>query len=412
MAKRKTTKRSRRERKVSRPAAPPRMVESDQAGTETQRRSPAPHPSDGFSRRDGLALAVLGLLIAACYFPATRHGFVWDDEILTTLDAIRNWSGLWDLWFAPGSAYRQGGVGEGHYWPLLYTTFWLEHKLWGFAPAGYHLVNLGLHFANTALLWRLLERLGAPGAWFAAALFAVHPVHVESVAWVIARKDLLATLFYLAAFLFWLRYDEAPRTRRYAATLALYAAGVLCKSIAVTLPGALLIWQWWKRGRVTGPELRRLLPFFGLGLAIASLDWRIYQKWNLSFDYSLVERVQIAAHSLWFYASQWLWPFDLGLMYSHWEIGVESASAWGYVLAAVAAVGLLWWLRGRIGRGPLACVLFFGVALSPVLGFVDFGYMNISFVARPIPVSGRSRNRGADRRRCGHRGGPAAGRVP
>ena len=346
---------------------------------------PEPGPPAGFSgafsRRGGLALVVLALLIAASYFPATRLGFVWDDVILTTLDAIREWGGLADLWFAPGSAYRQGRIGEDHYWPLLYTTFWLEHKLWGFAPAGYHIVNLLIHFANTALVGRLLERLGVPGAWFAAALFAVHPLHVESVAWVIARKDLLATLFFLAAFLAWLRFVEGPRAGRYAAALALYAAGMLCKSIAVTLPAALLIWHWWRRGRVTGAELRRLLPFFVVGLAIAGLDLWIYEKVNLSFDHSPVERLQIAAHSLVFYAGKLLWPADLALLYPHWEIGVASPSAWGYVAGVAAALGLLWWLRHRTGRGPLACVLFFAVALSPVLGFMDFGYMNVSFVA-------------------------------
>ena len=129
----------------------------------------------GFSRRDGLAALALCLLVGVSYVPAIRLGFVWDDVIITTLKAVRDWSGIWDLWLAPGSAYRQGAVGEDHYWPLLYTTFWLEHKLWGFAPAGYHAVNVALHFINTALLWRLLLRLQVRGAWWIAAVFAVHP---------------------------------------------------------------------------------------------------------------------------------------------------------------------------------------------------------------------------------------------
>ena len=149
----------------------------------------------------------------------------------------------------PANAYLQRDAVEGHYWPLLYTTFWIEHKLWGFAPPGYHALNLVLHFVNTALLWRLLLRMGVPGAWFAAALFAVHPLHVESVAWVISRKDLLSALFYLTAFFMWIRFVEAPCPRRYAASLLLFAAALLCKSVAITLPAALLIWQWWKEDR-------------------------------------------------------------------------------------------------------------------------------------------------------------------
>ena len=176
------------------------MATANEKKPAEKRETGVPEP---FSRRDAAALLVLALLTGCSYFRTIGLGFAWDDVIITTLTAIRDWSGIWDLWFAPGSAYRQGSVGEDHYWPVLYTTFWLEHKLWGFAPAGYHAVNVALHFINTALLWRLLARLGVPGAWWAAALFAVHPVHVEAVAWVIARKDLLSALFYLAAFIAW-----------------------------------------------------------------------------------------------------------------------------------------------------------------------------------------------------------------
>ena len=333
----------------------------------------------GFSGRDTLAMAALGLLVAASYFPATRLGFVWDDVIITTLNAIREWSGIWDLWFAPGSAYRQGTVGEDHYWPLLYTTFWLEHKLWGFAPAGYHIVNILIHFANTALLWRLLRRLAVPGAWLAAAVFAVHPLHVESVTWVIARKDLLSALFYLAAVMTW--FAESPRPWRHAAAPALFAAAMLCKSIAVTLPATLLLLCWWKEGRVTGKDLVRLLPLFLVGLVIATIDLLFYQRVNLAFDYTVVERTLIAAHSLWFYAGKLLWPVDLALLYPHWNIEITNPRAWAYVVASVIVVAALWFLRHRIGRGPLTCVLFFAVTLSPMLGFLDYGYMNISFAA-------------------------------
>ena len=335
----------------------------------------------GFSRRDGLAALALCLLVGVSYFPAIRLGFVWDDVVITTLKAVRDWSGIWDLWLAPGSAYRQGAVGEDHYWPLLYTTFWLEHKLWGFAPAGYHAVNVALHFINTALLWRLLLRLQVRGAWWIAAVFAVHPLHVEAVTWVIARKDLLSALFYLAAFTTWLRFAEAPRPGRYVMTLALFAAGMLCKTIVVTFPAALVIWHWWKQDRVTGADLLRLLPFFLVGLILAGVDMAIYQKVNMSFDYTLAERTLIAAHSFWFYVWKLLWPAHLALLYARWDIDVTDALAWGTVAAAVGVFTALWFLRHRIGRGPLACALFFALTLSPVLGFVDYGYMNVSFVA-------------------------------
>ena len=321
---------------------------------------------------------VLCLGVAVSYFPALSAGFVWDDVIVTNAGPIRSPSGLWQIWFEPRALNRY----EGHYWPLLYTTFWLEHKLWGFAAAGYHAVNLLLHAAVTLLLWRLLLRLGVAGAWIAAAVFAVHPLHVESVVWVIGRKDLLATLLYLACALAYIRFTEERRRGPYLLAVVLFALGLLSKSTVVTLPVALLIWHWWKQGRVTGADVARVLPFFLLGFGITFADWAYY-KGNevISFGYSLIERALIAAHALWFYAGKLVWPAELAIIYPLWEVSTGDPLAWGYFAAAAATGVLLWALRHRIGRGPFAGVLFFVVTLSPTLGFVDYGFMQFSFVA-------------------------------
>ena len=338
--------------------------------------------SSGVPHADIAAVAVLALLVAASFFPAVRGGFVWDDTIITALDSVRDWGGIWKIWFDPRGAFIQGETGEGHYWPVVYSTFWLEHKLWGFSPAGYHVVNILLHFANTALLWRLLSRLAVPGAWFAAALFAVHPLHTESVAWIIARKDLLSGMFYLLAFGMWVRFLESPCRRRYVAALALFAAGLLCKTVVVTLPVALLILQWWRAGRVTREDVLRLLPFFAVGFAFALGDTLYYKDLEaLSLGYSMVERMLIAARALCFYAGKLMWPADLAVVYPHWDVSAGSPVAWACAAASAGTVAALWFLRRRTGRGPLACVLFFAVTLSPVLGFIDYGYMQFSFVA-------------------------------
>ena len=334
-----------------------------------------------YSRQDVLAFLALGLLVIVPYLPAMLWGsFVWDDRILTLSQAVPDWSGLWRLW--SGEAYTMDDTPEAHYWPLVYTTFWLEHKLWGFAPAGYHIVNVLLHLVNTLLVWQLLRRLAVPGAWMVAAVFAVHPLHVESVAWVIERKDLLSGLFYLAAVLAWMRFVEQPRRGRYAGALALYVAGLLSKSIVVTLPVALLIWHWWKQGRVTSTDLLRLVPFGVVGLVITVGDLSFSRSVEpLSLGYSLTERMLIAARALWFYAGKLLWPSELAVIYPLWDIRVGDPLAWGYLIAAVALVVFLWGFRQRIGRGPLAGALFFAVTLLPVLGFVDYGYMEYAFVA-------------------------------
>ena len=208
----------------------------------------------------------------------------------------------------------------------------------GFEPLGYHLVNVLLHLVNSVLVWRLLLRLAVPAAWTVAALFAVHPLHVESVAWIIERKDLLSALFYLTAVFAWMRFVEAPGRRRYVLALALFTAGLLSKSVVVTLPAALIIWHCWKRGGVTRADFRRLAPFFAVGLCITMADFVLYaSRVPLSLGYSMVERLLIAARAWWFYAGKLLWPVDLAVIYPLWEIRAGDPVAWAYVLAAAAS---------------------------------------------------------------------------
>ena len=334
--------------------------------------------NDGAGGR-GLFAAGLVLLVLASYLPAMLWGgLVWDDRVWSRAAAVLDWSGLWTIWFSPSLIEK-----ELHYWPLVYTTFWLEHKIWGLAPAGYHVVNVILHAVNTVLLWRVLGRLSLPGAGLAAAVFAVHPLHVESVAWIIERKDLLSALFYLSAVLAWLSYLESRERWRYGLVLLLFAAGLLSKSIVVTLPAALLIVQWWREGVTTGRDVLRVAPLFLLGLLIVVGDLNFYwaRRELGSLDYSFVERLLIAGRALWFYAGKLVWPTDLAVVYPLWDIRADDVRAWLYPVSALGLAVLLWLLRRRIGRGPLAGAVYFAVTLSPMLGFVDFGYMQYSFVA-------------------------------
>lgn len=381
MAKRRPTEKTPHQRSVSSKSTRQERRQAARDDSKAKRTVVTASPltaAVSYSRQDVLALVALGLLVIVSYLPAMLWGgFVWDDSLCIKVDPVREVSGLWQIWFSP-SALEE----EHHYWPLVYTTFWLEHKLWGFAPAGYHIVNVLLHLANTLLVWHLLRRLAVPGAWVVAAVFAVHPLHVESVAWIIERKDVLSGLFYLASVLAWMRFVEKPSSRWYVWSLVLYAVGLLSKSIVVTLPAALLIWHWWKQGRLTSTDLWRLVPFFAVGLVITVGDLSFYRSESTaSLDYSLAERMLIASHALWFYAGKLLWPSELAVIYPRWDIRVANPLAWGYLVAAVALAVALWGFRHRIGRGPLAGVLFFAVTISPVLGFVDYTYMEYAFVA-------------------------------
>ena len=330
-----------------------------------------------WQRLDFLLLGVLAAMMAVAYWPALFAVFFWDDSTFITESAqMLGLSGLADIWFNPA------GNEETHYWPLVYTSFWLEHKLWGFDPFGYHLVNLLLHGANTLLLWRLLVRMAVPGAWLAAALFALHPVHVEAVAWAIARKDLLASFFYLLAGACWLRYREAPRAGIYLALLAAFAAGMLSKSLTITLPAMLLVWVWWQHGRIGRQDLLQVAPVFLVGMAIAafSLYWFISRTF-IEYEYSLPARFIIASKALWFYAGKILWPYPLSLLYPHWDVEPTRLLNWLALPAALAVAISLWLAQRRIGRGPLAAALFFAITLSPVLGFANNSFIKFSFVA-------------------------------
>ena len=277
------------------------------------------------------------------------------------------------------------------YYPLAFTSFWIEYRLWGADPLGYHLVNLALHAVSAVLLWRVLQALGVPGAWFAAALFALHPVHVESVAWISERKNVLSGAFYLASALAYLRYAGEPRRgerrarRLYAASLALFLCALLAKTVSCTLPAALLLALWWKHGRVDRRDLLALAPFFalgiGLGLATVWLERHAVGASGAAWNLSWIDRCLIAGRALWFYLGKLVWPEPLIFIYPRWRIDAGAAWQYLYPVAALGVVAGLWLLRGRLGRGPLASALFFAGTLLPALGFFDVYPMRFSFVA-------------------------------
>ena len=364
------------------------MSTPDRAGVHRQDpngSAPLPHARHGvlaslhgMSPQQAQWVLAVALLAVMSYFPALQGGFVWDDVIFSEEPVIHAADGLRSIWFAPADIRN-----EGHYWPLVYTSFWLEHRVWGLEPLGYHAVNIVLHLLNCLLLWRLLLRLRVPGAAVIAAVFAVHPVHVESVAWIIERKDVLSGLFYLSAVLVWTRFVAEPRPARYALALGLFTAGLLSKSVVVTLPVALLIWHWWRQGRVRRIDLLRLAPFAAVAAAITAGD--------LSF-YTSREPLELGYYAGGAGADRGPRPVVLCR-----QAGVAGES--GGDLSAVgdrrrrpAGDGCISsrrrrWRRGcgwhgaGSGRGPLAGVLFFAVTLGPVLGFVDYGYMQFSLVA-------------------------------
>ncbi|MFO8008889.1 MAG: tetratricopeptide repeat protein [Candidatus Brocadiia bacterium] len=343
------------------------------------------------SRRKALLAGLLLFALAvSAYLPATQSGFIWDDDDYVQQNRLlRSLAGLRRIWFEPTATPQ--------YYPLVHTTYWLEYHLWGLEPAGYHVVNILLHAMCAVLAWRVLRSLQVPGAWVAAAVFAVHPVHVESVAWITERKNVLSGVFYLGAALAYVRYalpergkpDAGPRRYGsrwlYAASLALFVLALLSKTVACSLPAAALLVLWWKRGRPKWQDVRDLAPFFVVGIALGLVTvWlerhqvgAAGREWSLS----AVERVLIAGRALWFYAGKLAWPAELTFTYPRWEVNPAVWWQYAFPASAVACVVALALARRRIGRGPLVGVLFFAGTLVPALGFFDVYPMRFSFVA-------------------------------
>ncbi len=324
-----------------------------------------------------LAVALLFGATLLAYLPAVHGGFIWDDDAHVTRPDLRPVHGLWRIWFELGATQQ--------YYPLVHSAFWVGHRLFGDNPVGYHLVNILLHASAAGLAWRILRRLAIPGAYLAAAVFALHPVHVESVAWITELKNTLSAVFYLASAWAYLRFDEERRTRWYLLATGLFVLGLSSKTVTATLPAALLVLFWWRRGRLSWKrDALPLLPWLGLGaaagLATAWVERMIVGAEGEAFALTAVERCLLAGRVIWFYLGKLLWPAHLIFIYPRWDV---SAGAWWqylFPLGAAALLAALWLLRRR-RRGPLAAMLFFVGTLFPVLGFFNVYPFRFSFVA-------------------------------
>lgn len=326
------------------------------------------------------------LLTFVAYASAARNGFIWDDDrYVVNNELLANRDGLRKIWFVVGATDQ--------YYPLSYTTFWIEKRIWGDNPAGYHVVNILLHSANALLLWRLLAMLGIPGAALAGLLFAVHPMHVESVAWITERKNTLSLLFYLLAALAYARFDGwresdvtlARRWGAYVGAIGLFALALLSKTAVATFPAAILLIVWWRRGRLAIRDIAPTLPMFMLAILSGYVTVLVESSHvSLETGDTLLDwpsRLIVAGRATWFYLGKLAWPNPLCFTYPRWAI--DPTNVLQYLDAAMAValiVGLVATAR-RIGRGVLVAVLFYGGSLLPVLGFVDVYAMRYSFVA-------------------------------
>ncbi len=334
-------------------------------------------PANPFAWSNVRVGAAIILLTLVAYLPALHAGFIWDDDGHITRADLRDLSGLLRIWFEFGATQQ--------YYPVLHSAFWLEHLVWGDSPLGYHLLNVLLHASAACLFCTLLRRLAVPGAALAALLFALHPVCVESVAWVSEQKNTLSLVFYLCAALAYLRFAERRRGSVYLFATGLFVLALLTKTVTASLPAALLVVFWWQRGRLEWKrDVRPLLPWFVLGaasgLVTAHFERELIGAQGQDFDLGLVQRCLLAGRVFWFYLGKLIWPADLIFIYPRWTVDASVWWQWLFLTAAIIMLaGLVWWQRRQ--RSPLAAALLFTGSLFPVLGFVNVFPFLYSYVA-------------------------------
>ena len=318
---------------------------------------------------------LLGVWLA--YLPALHGGMLWDDAAHVMSLELSSLKGLVRIWTQLGATQQ--------YYPTLHTMFWIEHQIWGDAVVGYHAVNLVLHAASAGLFWAVLRELRVRGAAFAALLFALHPVCVESVAWISEQKNTLSLAFYLASALAYLKFEQSRSPRHYLSALGLFLLALSTKSVTATLPAALLVVIWWRRG-VLGwaRDWRPLVPWIvvgvGAGLFTAWVERTMIGAAGAAYDLSVWMRILLAGRAACFYLGKLIWPVDLIFIYPRWTIDPAQLWQWVFPFAWGLALVVLY-VRLPRQRGMLAALLLYGGTLLPALGFFNVYPFVYSYVA-------------------------------
>lgn len=293
------------------------------------------------------------------------------------------------------------------YFPLTSTATWIQWQWFGLNSTGYHAVTIVLHIIGALLLWWLLHEMQVPGAWLGGFLFAIHPLGVESVAWVSELKNTLSMPLFLLAAICYVRFEKEPVGSQearisYGLSIVCFLLSMLAKTSVVMFPIVLLLHAWWRRGRVTVQDIVRSAPFFVISLLLGLVtvffqhDRAIGAEKILVPPYftaegwlsikGVVSRIAVAGMAILFYVWKTLWPFDLLTIYPRWEI--DPPKVWQLLPLLIMAAGV-WWLWKHAGpatrpnwqRNALFAFGFFVAMLFPILGFITISYMRITWVA-------------------------------
>jgi tetratricopeptide (TPR) repeat protein len=331
---------------------------------------------------DGKLILLRAMLIILAglwvFCPALRGDWLWDDDRLITDNfQLRSLSGLWNIWFVPGSQWD--------YYPVEQMALWVEWHLWHTNKLGYHIVTLVLHLLSALLVWRLLGKFGLRLAWLGGLLFAIHPVQVESAAWMAELKNTLSLPPLLLAMIFYLDYEERRKTSDYLLAMGLFLMALLCKITVVMFPVVILLYAWWKRSRIGWSDLKTSAPFFVLSLAVGLITI-LGGVWDRIFNHlapgdvpdgGFAARLVLAGQEIAFYFSKSVLPVELLPVYPKWAVDPSSPI---HYLPWLVLGGVVWWLwtkRQSWGKHALLGLGFFLINLMPCPGFIpapNMGY--------------------------------------
>lgn len=323
-----------------------------------------------------LGVALLIALVVMAYRGVWKADFIWDDDVyLTHNPCIIGPLNFWHIWT----------TNHARICPLVISSFWLQYQLWGLNPLGYHLVTVAFHAASAVVLWRTLRVLKVPGAWLGAALWAIHPVQVESVAWISELKNTQSGLFYTLCAYFWARWETGGGTsrRQYVLAVLFAALAMASKSSTVVLPPVLLIVSWWLGGRIPWQRWKAIIPF--VLLALGAVAWSMVSQDReganeTEWARSVPERLITAGHVMWFYLGKLAWPQPLMFIYPRWNVNPAAWLEWLPLAGCVAVTALLVLVRNTCTRAAAFAGAVFVVALLPVAGLVDHYFLRYSFV--------------------------------
>jgi tetratricopeptide (TPR) repeat protein len=321
--------------------------------------------------------AFIFFLTFIIYIPTITGGFIWDDYTLIIENPlIKAGDGLYRFWLTTEAP---------DYFPLTSTTFWIEWRLWGMNPAGYHLLNIFLHVMSAILIWRVLKMLNIPGAWLAGLIFAVHPVNSESVAWIAERKNTLSMFFYVLSIFIYLKSERKNSRYLYLLSLVAFLLALLSKTAVVMMPFVLLGCAWWQRQKITPSDIFRTIPFFALSAMLSLVTiWFQYNRaiaGDIVRTDSFFSRFAVAGRAIWFYIYKAVFPHELMFVYPRWETDAPALTSYIPGLILISMLMLFWRYRTAWGRSFLFSLGYVTVTLFPVLGFFNIYFMRYSLVS-------------------------------